>query len=42
MKGRLPAEELKDLPVGWGDPEVHALLVPGLDAQRHIVVLKRT
>lgn len=42
MKGRLPAGELGDLPVGWRNPEVNTLMVPGLDAQRHVVILKRT
>lgn len=42
MKGRLPTQELRDLPVGWRNPEVNALTVPGLDAQRHVVILKRT
>jgi len=42
MKGRLPDGELGGLPVGWQNPEVNALMVPGLDAQRHVVILKRT
>ncbi len=41
MKGRLPSEELRDLPTGWRTPEVVPLAVPGLDAKRHVVILDR-
>ena len=39
MKGRVPDEELKGLPRGWHG-EVIPLRVPGLDAERHLVVLQ--
>ena len=41
MKGRQPAEELDDLPDWIGTPVVHHLDVPGLDAERHLVVMSR-
>ncbi|AOU99417.1 hypothetical protein BI364_17115 [Acidihalobacter yilgarnensis] len=39
MKGRYPADELEALPRGVRVHAVHALQVPGLDAQRHLVDL---
>lgn len=40
MKGRHPAPELDNLTVPC-DASVHQLNVPGLDAERHLVVLKK-
>jgi 16S rRNA (guanine527-N7)-methyltransferase len=40
MKGKSPADELRELPRGW-HAEVIALKVPGLDAERHLVVISR-
>lgn len=40
MKGKLPEEELRVLPRGW-HTEVTRLRVPGLDAERHLVVISR-
>ncbi len=40
MKGRAPDDEIKDLPRGW-QAEVIRLQVPGLDAERHLVVISR-
>jgi 16S rRNA (guanine527-N7)-methyltransferase len=40
MKGRVPDDELRELPRGWS-AEVTKLLVPGLDAERHLVSLLR-
>jgi len=42
MKGRFPEDELHRLPAGWAKPEVRAVSVPGLDAERHIVVLRHS
>lgn len=41
MKGVYPQEEIAALPPGWRVAESMALQVPGLDAQRHLLVLKR-
>lgn len=40
MKGRDPSPELGDLPAGFRVGEVAPVTVPGLDAERHIVVLE--
>ena len=40
MKGRSPEDEIKTLPRGWR-AEVSRLRVPGLDAERHLVVISR-
>ncbi len=41
LKGRYPAEELKQLPAGW-DNTVTELSVPGLDSgSRHAVLMRR-
>lgn len=42
MKGRYPATELAALPAGWRAVEVARVSVPGLDAERHVVVLERS
>jgi len=41
MKGRLPAAELAALPAGWRATNTAAVKVPGLEAERHIIVLTR-
>lgn len=41
MKGRHPGEEIADLPAAWRAVEVTALRVPGLQAERHVVILNR-
>lgn len=42
MKGRLPEAELAALPAGWRHLATHQLEVPGLDAERHLVIVERT
>jgi 16S rRNA (guanine527-N7)-methyltransferase len=42
MKGVYPADEIAALPAGWAVRDVHPLTVPGLDAERHLVVVGRT
>jgi 16S rRNA (guanine527-N7)-methyltransferase len=42
MKGQSPEDEIAALPAGWRVAATHALDVPGLDAQRHLVVIERT
>ncbi len=41
MKGTVPADEIAALPAGWRAAAVHRLAVPGLEAQRHLIVLER-
>ena len=41
MKGRVPTEEIADLPNGYRHIATHALAVPGLDAERHLVVIEK-
>ena len=41
MKGRVPAEEITALPVGYVHVATHPLTVPGLDAERHLVVVEK-
>jgi 16S rRNA (guanine527-N7)-methyltransferase len=42
MKGKRPDEELKSLPNGWKVAEIHKLVVPGLDEERHLVEIWRS
>ncbi|RLJ68187.1 16S rRNA (guanine(527)-N(7))-methyltransferase RsmG [Sulfurisoma sediminicola] len=42
MKGQYPADEVAALPAGWRLASSHDLSVPGLDAQRHLLVLEKT
>ena len=41
MKGQLPEDEIKRLPSGWAMVNCTPLNVPGLDAQRHLLVIER-
>jgi len=41
MKGLAPEDELSRLPTGWAVLDCVRLNVPGLDAQRHLIVLER-
>lgn len=41
LKGRYPQDELAALPPGFGVERILPLQVPGLDAERHVVVIKR-
>jgi 16S rRNA (guanine527-N7)-methyltransferase len=41
MKGQRPDEEIGQLPAGWAVDAVHPLAVPGLAAERHLVMLRR-
>lgn len=42
LKGRFPQDELDELPPGFAVEAVHRLSVPGLDAERHLVIIKRS
>ncbi len=41
LKGRFPQDELNAVPAEFRVEEVIALRVPGLDAERHLVVIRR-
>lgn len=41
MKAAIPQDEIDALPDGWRVAAVHPLPVPGLDAERHLVVVRR-
>ena len=41
MKGVVPEDEIAALPPGWRLERVVALQVPGLDAERHLVIVGR-
>ena len=41
MKGVVPDEEIAALPPGWRVERVEQLAVPGLDGERHLVVVAR-
>jgi 16S rRNA (guanine527-N7)-methyltransferase len=41
MKGARPDAEIAALPSAWALEAVHPLAVPGLDAERHLVVVRR-
>lgn len=40
MKGVYPEDEIARLPAGWRVTECHPLRVPGLDAERHLIILE--
>jgi 16S rRNA (guanine527-N7)-methyltransferase len=42
MKGKRPEEELKTLPTGWKVADIHKLVVPGLNEERHLVEIWRS
>ncbi|MCE5234166.1 MAG: 16S rRNA (guanine(527)-N(7))-methyltransferase RsmG [Mizugakiibacter sp.] len=41
LKGRYPDDELAQVPAGFRVEAVHRLDVPGLDAERHLVAIRR-
>lgn len=41
MKGARPDDEIAALPAGWALRDLQPLTVPGLDAERHLVVIGR-
>ena len=41
MKGVIPNEEIAQLPSGWRVESAAPVSVPGLDAQRHLIVLRK-
>ncbi len=42
MKGVEPTAEIAALPAGWAATKVQRLVVPGLDAERHLITIQRT
>ena len=41
MKGKLPEQEIEALPEDWLVETVEPVAVPGLEGDRHVVVIKR-
>ncbi|KRB94155.1 16S rRNA (guanine(527)-N(7))-methyltransferase RsmG [Noviherbaspirillum sp. Root189] len=41
LKGVLPQEEIVRLPAGWKVTATQALQVPGMEAERHLIFIKR-
>ena len=41
LKGQAPSEEMTRIPQGWRVEQLLALQVPGMDAQRHLVIIER-
>ncbi|WP_440224005.1 16S rRNA (guanine(527)-N(7))-methyltransferase RsmG [Dokdonella sp. MW10] len=41
LKGRFPQDELDGVPAGFVVEDIHRLDVPGLDAERHVVIIRR-
>ena len=41
MKGSLPNDEIARLPLGWSVAAKASISVPGLEAQRHLIVLRK-
>lgn len=41
MKGVNPADEIAALPAGWVVADTRALVVPGLEAERHLLIIRR-
>ena len=41
MKGVAPSQEIERLPAGWQVTGVQALNVPGLEAERHLIFIKK-
>ena len=41
LKGQAPVEEIARLPVGWIMQKLEPLVVPGMDASRHLVFIQR-
>lgn len=42
MKGRVPEEEILALPPGYRHIATHSLVVPGLEAERHLVIVEKS
>lgn len=42
LKGQAPTEEIARLPAGWQMQKLEPISVPGMDAQRHLVFIKRS
>ncbi len=42
MKGQLPAAEIEQLPEGWQVISIQPLTVPGLDAARHLLTIRKS
>jgi len=41
MKGKMPEDELQTLPAGWRLQSAEKLAIPGLEGERHLLILDR-
>ena len=41
MKGRFPQAEIESLPAGYRVTKILELIVPGLNAERHLILIGR-
>ncbi len=41
LKGQIPSDEMARIPAGWRVEQLLALKVPGMAAQRHLVIIER-
>ena len=41
MKGKMPQDELDEMPNGWRLKHAEKLVIPGLAAERHLLILGR-
>ncbi len=42
MKGKYPADEIAGLPINWSATRAEKVTVPGLDADRNLIILERS
>jgi 16S rRNA (guanine527-N7)-methyltransferase len=42
LKGQFPDKELASLPTGFKVDSAHSLLVPGIEGQRHLLIIQKT
>ena len=42
MKGKIPHSELSEIPLGWEAPETKKIHVPHLQAERHLITVRKS